>query len=106
MNGFAQKLLNRPCERPPAASRLSPFVRGTMALLGFIVPPLQRGTMALWGFIVPLAKGDAREAAGGRSHDRSNSFRHSFTPSIDRRYSYSPNTLAQRSPGVQSVRRT
>src|SRR5881392_2985281 len=41
-NGFARKLLDRTCERPPAASRLSPFVRGTMALLS----PLQRGTAA------------------------------------------------------------
>src|SRR5436190_22206965 len=54
-----QKLLDRTCERRPAASRLSPFVRGTIRA---IFP------------IVPLTKGDSREAAGGRSHVRSNSF--------------------------------
>src|SRR5436190_17228277 len=66
-----QKLLDRTCERRPAASRLSPFVRGTIRA---IFP------------IVPLTKGDSREAAGGRSHVRSNSFCcHPFVHTFDDR---------------------
>src|SRR5205823_4104838 len=62
-------------ERPPAAlRRLSPFARGRMhcpfAVCGrtertVALPPLQEGEC-----IVPLAKGDSREAAGGRSQVR------------------------------------
>src|SRR5436189_5659187 len=39
---IAQKLVDRTCERPPSASRLSPVVRGTIKPLS----PLQRGTAA------------------------------------------------------------
>ena len=43
------------CERPPAASRLSPCIRGESGFVHFC------------GITLPLVKGESREAAGSRS---------------------------------------
>ena len=66
---FAQKVdWNVVCERPPAASRPSPFVRGTVSLSEStrLFSPLQRGSAAEGGEgVAHTSKSDFLCKAGG-----------------------------------------